>query len=167
MLTFASKSENERLMTKKNPLSAIPSRDELFREKGQSYTPCYSGVCPMKDRCLHAVLSPYAQTTSPTIRTVNLHFPGAETAQCMMFRSSEPIRMPVGLHPMYHDMPGHLERTIKNLLIKRYSRKRYYEYHNGTRPLPPAEEAYVRQLLIDQGWHQEPHFASYEEDYLW
>ena len=51
----------------------------------------------MKDHCLHAVLSPYATDTSPTVRAINLSFEGAETEKCIMYRSSEPISMAVGL----------------------------------------------------------------------
>ena len=55
----------------------------------------------------------------------------------------------------------------KNHLINVYSRKRYYEYHNGTRPLTPDVERYVRQTLKNYGWTEEPRFLEYVEDYLW
>ena len=49
-------------------------------------------------------------------------------------------------------MPGRIERSIKNHLIHAYSRKRYYEYHNGTRPLTPDVERYVREVIKSYGW---------------
>ena len=48
-----------------------------------------------------------------------------------------------------------------------YSRKRYYEYHNGTRPLTPDVERYVRQTIANCGWSQEPQFSGYVEEFLW
>jgi hypothetical protein len=60
-----------------------------------------------------------------------------------------------------------MERAIKNHLINVYSRKRYYEYLNGTRPLTPDVEQYVRQVMINAGWTEEPRFLNYVEEYLW
>ena len=74
---------------------------------------------------------------------------------CPLYAKDEPVRMPIGLSTVYYDMPGRMERAIKNHLIHVYSRKRYYEYHNGTRPMT----AY--------GWTQEPQFGGYVEEYLW
>ena len=71
------------------------------------------------------------------------------------------------LYTVYHDMPGRIERAIKNHLIHVYSRKRYYEYHNGTRPMTPDVERYVLQTLKNYGWTQEPQFAGYVEEFLW
>ena len=56
---------------------------------------------------------------------------------------------------------------VKRHLIGVFSRKLYYEYHNGTRPLPPDAEAYVRSTLRHFGWTEEPAFAGYVEEYLW
>ena len=72
-----------------------------------------------------------------------------------------------GLYTVYHDMPSRIERAIKNHLIHVYSRKRYYEYHNGTRPLTPDVERYVRQTIANCGWSQEPQFSGYVEEFLW
>ena len=104
-------------MFQKRPAPEPPTREEIFRKKGKSYVPCYSSTCPMKDHCLHAVLSPYATDTSPTVRAINLSFEGAETEKCIMYRSSEPISMAVGLSTIYDDMPSRLERYVKHDLI--------------------------------------------------
>lgn len=154
------------MMSKKTG-SALPTREEIFREKGRNYVPCYTNSCPLKDRCLHAAILPYTQNTSPVIRSINLGFEGAQTEKCMMYRSSEPIRMVVGLSRLYYDMPSHLERSFKHHLIGRYGRKRYYEYHNGSRPLPPGEETFIRHLLKTGGWTEEPQFDGYVEDFEW
>lgn len=154
-------------MIRKKPALPSPTREEIFKEKGKSYVPCFSSDCPMKDHCLHAVLKPYARRTSPTIRTINLAFEGAETEHCLMYRSSEPVSMAVGLSTIYHDMPGRLERAVKQNLINKYSRKRYYEYHNGTRSYPPEEETYLRNYLKSIGWNQEPQFHGRIEDFEW
>ena len=86
---------------------------------------------------------------------------------CPQYRDDKPVRMPIGLCTIYYDMPSRIERGIKHHLIAVYSRKRYYEYHNGTRPLTPDVERYVRQVMINAGWTEEPRFLNYVEEYLW
>ena len=86
---------------------------------------------------------------------------------CPEYRDDQLHSLPYGLKPIYHDMPRLVERGVKNRLINLWSRKRYYEYHNGTRPLTPDVERYVRQTLRNYGWHAEPIFAGYVEEYLW
>ena len=76
-------------------------------------------------------------------------------------------RRPVGLSAIYYDMPSRIEKDVKRHLIGVFSRKLYYEYHNGTRPLPPDAEAHVRRTLRHFGWTEEPTFAGYVEEYLW
>ena len=66
-----------------------------------------------------------------------------------------------------YDMPSRIGRAIKNLLVNVYSRKSYYEYHNGTRLMTPDVEHYDRQTIKNFGWTQEPNFAGYVEEYLW
>lgn len=143
------------------------TRDDLFREKATRYIVCYSTVCPLRDHCLRSILTRYVSEEQHLVTSINLTAPQVQTADCSDFRSDEPVRMPIGLSAIYHNMPAHLERAIKNHLITVYSRKRYYEYHNGTRPLTPDVEQYVRQTLTSYGWNEEPTFASYVENYLW
>ena len=86
---------------------------------------------------------------------------------CPRYASDQPLRMPYGLSNMYLDMPGRLERTIKNHFIGKYGRKRYYEFHKGTRALEPDVERYIRQTLKTFGWQHDPVFLGYTEEYLW
>ena len=145
----------------------MTKKEALFAGKAQSYTVCYSQTCPLRDNCLRSILAPYAPKDKLIIPTVNLSADKAQTQECQLFRSAEPRRMPCGLTSIYHDMPTWMERSIKNRLILQYSRKRYYEYHNGTRPITPDVEAVIRQLLKSHGWTQDIQFNAYVEDYAW
>lgn len=90
-----------------------------------------------------------------------------QRSDCPLFRKDEPVRMPIGLSTIYYNMPSRIERAIKHHLINVYSRKRYYEYHNGTRPMTPDVEQYVRDTIKRYGWTEEPNFSGYVEEYLW
>ncbi len=143
------------------------TREEIFAEKADNYPACFSETCPLREHCLHHILTSYKPKDRIYITCVNLQNPQMQGKDCPQFRKDEPIRMPVGLAAIYYDMPGRMERAIKNHLINVYSRKRYYEYHNGTRPLIPEVERYVRQTIKTYGWPHEPQFGGYVEEYLW
>lgn len=143
------------------------TREEIFAEKAENYPACFSETCPLREHCLHRILTSYKPKDRIYITCVNLQNPQMQGKDCHQFRKDEPIRMPVGLAAIYYDMPGRMERAIKNHLINVYSRKRYYEYHNGTRPLTPEVERYVRQTIKTYGWTKEPQFGGYVEEYLW
>ena len=144
-----------------------PETERLFTEKAQSYVVCYTSECPLRAHCLRHILTHYVPQDQYLTKSINLTNPQMQRQDCPHYASDQPVRMPYGLYPMYHDMPGYLERAVKNHLISKYSRKRYYEYHNGTRPLTPEVEAYVRKTLKASGWTQEPVFLGYTTEYLW
>ena len=152
-------------MTKQDP--SKPTREEIFREKAKSYIVCYSQNCPIRENCLRNILKDYVPDSLIAVTCINLGNPQTQRSDCPKYRHDEPVRMPVGLSRMYYDMPGRLERAIKNHLINVFSRKRYYEYHGGKRPITPQEEQLIRQTLKDFGWEQEPIFDDYIEEYLW
>ena len=143
------------------------TRETIFTEKAANYGVCYTATCPLREHCLRSILTVYVPEDSTFAHSINLNNPQMQRSDCPMYRNDEPIRMPVSLHTIYYDMPSRIEKAVKNHLINVYSRKRYYEYHNGTRPLTPDVELYVRQTLKTYGWTDEPHFLEYVEEYLW
>lgn len=145
----------------------MTERDQLFKEKAEKYVVCHSERCPLHEHCLRAILSHYVPNDRLVTNSVNLNNPQMQTEQCPFYRNDQPRRMPVGLTWLYHDMPGWQERVVKANLIRHFTRTGYYRYRNGSRPITPDVEAYIRQLLIGHGITQEPHFDGYVETYVW
>lgn len=143
-----------------------PDREKVLCEIAKSHVVCQSQDCPIREHCLRNILKDYVPSDYPVVTNVNLRNPKMQTADCPQYCPDEPVRMPVGLKRMYYNMPHHLERAIKNHLINLFSRKRYYEYHGGKRPVTPDVEQIIRQALNDFGWQQEPVFDDYVEEYL-
>ena len=143
------------------------TREELFLEMAKNGTVCQSQSCPIREHCLRSILMDYVPEDYSFVTDINLRNPKMQQADCPMYCPDEPVRMPLGLKQMYHDMPRPQERAVKNHLISIFSRKRYYEYHNGTRPITPDIEATIRQTLLATGWTQAPTFDGHVEEYLW
>ena len=145
----------------------MSEKEELFREKAKKYVVCHSERCPLHEHCLRAILSHYAPEDCLVTNSINLNNPQMQTEQCPMYRSDEIRRMPVGLTWLCHDMPHWQERVIKGNLIRQFTRSGYYRLRNGSRPITPDVEQYIRQLLKAHGITQEPHFDGYIEDDVW
>lgn len=141
--------------------------EERFREKASTYLVCYSTFCPRRDHCLRSILSRYVAPERRLVSSINLCNPAMQRDDCPEYRDDQLHRLPYGFKSIYHDMPRLVERGVKNRLINLWSRKRYYEYHNGTRPLTPDAEQVLRATLLSAGWQHDPTFLGYVEDFLW
>lgn len=142
------------------------TRDDLFRGFVTKGAVCQSQSCPKREHCLRNILKDYVPEQYPVATVVNLRNPRMQDEDCQQYCPDEPVRMPLGLKQMYYEMPGHLERSVKNHLIALFSRRRYYDYHCGRRPITPDVEQVIRQTLLAFGWTQEPTFDDYTEEYL-
>ena len=71
------------------------------------------------------------------------------------------------LHTFTDDMPKRLETAVRNGIIRKTNRTYYFEYRNGSRPIPPALQEEIRRLFRTNGWTEEVKFDSYVEDYDW
>lgn len=141
--------------------------EDLFREMAKNGAVCQSQSCPKREHCLCSILKDYVPEHYAVVTVVNLRNPRMQSEDCPRFCPDLPVRMPFGLRKMYYDMPTHLERSVKNSLISIFSRRRYYDYHCGRRPITSDVEATIRQTLLAAGWQQEPAFDGYTEEYLW
>ena len=152
----------------KQKVTEPKTREQLFAEKAaKSYAICHSQTCPLREHCLRRLLLAYVPKDRRLTACVNLNNPAMQTETCPMYRNDQPVRMPLGIAKMYYDMPLRIAHPLKQFLIQHFNRKRYYEYHSGYRPVPPAHEQYIRQAIRDYGWTGPYEFNAYIDDYLW
>lgn len=142
------------------------TREDLFREMAKNGVVCQSQSCPKREHCLRNILKDYVPEQYPVATVVNLRNSKMQNEDCPKFCPDQPVRMPLGISKMYDDIPSRQARDIKHHLIALFSRRRYYDYHCGRRPITPDIEATIRQTLLAFGWQQEPTFDGYIEQYL-
>jgi len=138
-----------------------------LREKSAHYQHCFVNECPKHEHCLHWLVSQYTQRTDINIVSVNPVNAGVKAGQCELFRENIIVKYARGMKGFYLHMTGDQERRIKHLLIGIYSRKPYYEYHNGVRTIPPHMQEQIARICREEGWTGELAFNSWEEDYQW
>ena len=155
-------------MTMKPQTDNPENLEQMLKEKAANgYTLCYTEKCPLREHCLRWMARNMTPQTSFVATVVSFCNPQTQTDTCPMYRDDQPVRMPLGIAKMYYDMPQRIAHPLKQFLIQHFNRKRYYEYHSGYRPVPPAHEQYIRQTIIRFGWTAPVEFNSYVEDYLW
>ena len=68
---------------------------------------------------------------------------------------------------IFDAIPYPIARITKKRLINLFSRKRFYEYRNGVRPIPPYEQQQIVRVFQEEGWQGEIRYDGWKEDYLW
>ena len=148
----------------KNP----KTKEELFRRKAESYLICFNHGCPQHEHCLRWQVGQYVNPKQTVVNCVNPYYAPAAEGHCDLYRDDQPVTMPVGMKEhFYYDMPARIAQKIKQTLIDHNCRATYYHYHNGTRPISPDYEAFIRQTCQRFGWTQPLQFDSTIEDYVW
>ena len=142
---------------------------ELLIEKAkEGYTVCYVEDCPLRTQCLRWQVGPYVPQTYSSYRCVNPHFEGVATTECPMYRNDQKVRFAKGmLHIFTDDMPKKLEPAVRQGVIRKTNRTYYFEYRNGSRPIPPALQEEIRKLFRANGWKDEVKFDGYVVGYDW
>ena len=143
------------------------SREEIFRTKAETYQPCYSTTCPLREHCLHSILAAYVPDDKIYIPSVNLNNPKTQRPDCPVFRRDEPVRMPVGLAPLYYNMPGRIEHNIRQELIWHFGRTQYFEIRKGLRLISPEDQEVIAAVCRSNGWNGPFVYDGEQEDWLW
>jgi hypothetical protein len=93
--------------------------------------------------------------------------PEVKAGRCPMYRENQVVSYARGMLHFFDEMPGRTERAIKGRLIAFYSRKKFYEFRNGTRPIPPEVHDEIARVCHECGWTGPLQFDAWEENYRW
>jgi hypothetical protein len=154
--------------TKPKTFKKMNISEAQLREKASHYLVCYVNQCPLHESCLRWKLGPYKDPEEHVIECQNPMDKHATDGQCVNYRNATPVRMPLGMkQAFYHDMPHHIERSIKDTLINHYGRTNYYRYHSAHRPITPDVLQVIQSVCQRFGWTQPLQFDAEVEDYVW
>jgi len=142
-------------------------QEQILKKKATTYMVCFNDNCQQHEQCLRWKVSQYVPEEVYSVLCISPHYSKYLEGKCDMFRSAEIIRMPIGLTGFYNDMPGWMERKVKNTLIGELGRTNYYKYHRGDRPIPPTLQERIEKLCKEEGWEQPLKYDDYIEDFLW
>ena len=143
------------------------TQEEILREKSEHYLLCYVNECSRHETCLRWLVGQQSKKEAIVTESVNPMNPEVREGKCPMYRENTTASYAIGMMHFFDQMTGQTERSIKNALIHLFSRKRFYEYRNGTRPIPPEVQKTISKVCLANGWTNEPQYDGWTEDYNW
>ena len=145
----------------------IKTQEETFRDKVDHYMVCFLDHCPLREQCLRWLVGQYADTTRVVFSSINPRNPNFAKEDCTMFRPNRKAMMKRGFSNMYHDMPGHMERSIRHQLITIFGHKQYFEMRKGDRLITPEQQQQILDTCRAHGWQGPINYDGEKEDWLW
>ena len=153
--------------TKEPQQQAIPSQEEVFREKANHYLKCFIESCPLKEQCLRWLVGLYADTLPFVQTSMNPRNPKVGGEHCEKFRPNVRSVMKKGMTHFYLDMPGRMEKAIRQELIWSFGRTQYFEMRKGQRLITPEDQEIIAHVCQANGWNGPLIYDDEEEDWLW
>ena len=143
------------------------NKEESLRAQAAHNIPGFIHECPLHETCLHWLTGQYYGGDTHIVTCVNPNYPTVNSGQCTMYQKDEIVKYAVGMMHIFDAIPYPIARITKKRLINLFSRKRFYEYRNGVRPIPPYEQQQIARVFQEEGWQGEIVYDGWKEDYLW
>ncbi len=143
------------------------NKEESLRAQAAHNIPCFIHECPLHETCLHWLTGQYYGGDTHIVTCVNPNYPTVNSEQCTMYQKDEIVKYAVGMMHIFDAIPYPIARITKKRLINLFSRKRFYEYRNAVRPIPPYEQQQIARVFQEEGWQGEIVYDGWKEDYLW
>ena len=145
----------------------IMNKEESLRAHATQNLPCFIHACPLHASCLHWMTGQYYDNPSHIVTSINPSYPSACTEQCGMYQKDDVVRYAFGTMHLFDAVRYPIARNVKKRLIALFTRKRFYEYRNSTRPIPPHAHEQIARVFHEEGWDGEIRYDDWKEDFLW
>lgn len=143
------------------------NKEESLRAHAKNHIACFIDKCPLHETCLNWMTAQYNDGEIHVVTCVNPHYPKVGTKQCTMYQKDETVRYAIGMMHIFDAIPYPIARSVKKRLINLFSRKRFYEYRNGVRPIPPYDQNQIARTFKEEGWDGEINYDDWNEDFNW
>ena len=135
-----------------------------FAAVPKRYTLCYHEGCPLHDRCMRFLTAAHAPENLEVRRCV---LPTAEKdGHCRWHDPIEVVTMAEGFSGLYDKvLKGDYTAMRKRITAYLRGVKQYYQYMHGERPLSPAQQQGLQQIVRDFGYDWDVPFERYFQAY--
>lgn len=131
-----------------------------------TYRLCGCTECPRSSTCLRHVAYRQLEPELTTLTLLNPRFLPTD-GNCSQWRDASPVRFALGFMKMQERMLPAQYRRFKWTLMGTFGRSHFYERRNGTRAMPPKEQALVENAAREAGLTLPFEFDKYEDRYDW
>ena len=142
-------------------------QEEVFREKTHHYLMCFIESCPLREQCLHWLVGQYGDTMPYAQVSMNPRHPKVGGENCEKFRPNVRTVLKKGMTHFYLDMPGRMEKAIRQHLIMTFGRTQYFEMRKGQRLITADQQETIASICRSHGWEGPLVYDGEEEDWQW
>ena len=127
---------------------------------------CFNGNCNKADHCLRHQIIRFIPDTYWSVSVVN---PACTdpNGECGAFMSDTPVQYAVGMDHLLDRIPSLEASNIKQRLLAKYGKNKFYQFKRKERTFSPEDQHYVRQVFLSYGVKEEPTFDSWHAGYRW
>ena len=128
------------------------------------YTLCFNADCPLHGNCMRFLAGSHAPETLETCRCVLPHT--QKDGHCRWFDKIEVMTMAAGFTHLYDNvLKSDFTSMRKTITAYLHGVKFYYQYMRGERPLTPAQQQGIRDIIKSYGYDWDVPFDGYHKAY--
>lgn len=135
-----------------------------FSDAPHDWAICFQTTCPQAATCLRRRMAELAPET--LLRHISVLPAALRQGQCSLYVPAEPVHMAWGMKNTFARVkPYHYQEMRPKLEGHFGSHSTFYRYFNGQRPITPAQQQWIANLLRQFGYDAPPHFDREEDVY--
>ncbi len=130
------------------------------------FTFCVVSDCPLASQCLRAI----AYSLVPEDRNFLMIANPQQCTKadgCPHYKSSGTVKNAYGFTKIRGKLTNSQFRTFEVRLQGKFTRTGYFRRRKGERPIPPAEQDFIKKVLADIGAPSTCDFDAYRTEYVW
>lgn len=129
---------------------------------------CVVSGCAAAETCLRHVAYERSTEHDESFWTINPKAARPEDGTaCPHYCSAAKVRMACGFKLALLSVPHGNVKRICDEISSRFCQRNYYHMRRGDRPLTPAEQQFVAEVLERYGARTPIEFDTYYDDFLW
>lgn len=137
-----------------------------YRDVPGDYLHCLNSQCPRTADCLRFQVALRVNKESASFSIVNPAYVAARE-ECPFFQLDRLTHFALGMKHLLDKVPHAKAVKIRNILYQHFERSMFYRIRNKTRLITPKEQAFIRQVFLNEGIKEAPVFDEYVEQYDW
>lgn len=150
----------------KNPIK-MKEKELEFSDVPNNFLWCIDRQCPKAGTCLRQMAERLAPASIVQYSIVSPKHIAGLGSECPYYCPHTKVRHAKGFLGILENLTAKQARFFAQRIISNSSRRTYYRVRSGERPLSPAEQESIQNVLKECGVTVPMKFDSYYYDYSW
>lgn len=128
---------------------------------------CYNESCPQAVTCVLRRAAIAGLSDEPFVEALNPKSYPKPGESCRYYRVEKKIKAAWGIRKLYDSVPYAEVSTLRDKIIKRLGRSKYYRIYRCEIYLSPEEQQFINSLFSSLGENVKPVYEYYTEEIIW